>query len=151
MLWHNRCNAFSGTEELKKEFFSVVIHGEDTAMNELIDRRRSPRVPCDLSVEYKLRGGRIREGRLTNIGIGGIVLTMHVAPPPVGADLLFRFRLPRSPRPVQAVGSVRWAAPGRAGVEFTRLSSQEQDEIRAYCERKLPEQRKPDPSEQHPD
>jgi len=119
-------------------------------MNELTDRRRSPRVPCNLSVEYKLRGGRIREGRLTNIGIGGIVLTMHVAPPPVGADVLFRFHLPRSPRPVQAVGSVRWAAPGRAGVEFTRLNSQEQDEIRAYCETKLPQQRKSDPSEQPP-
>lgn len=106
-------------------------------MSDLNDRRRSPRVSCDLAVEYKLRGGRVREARMTNIGASGMLLTMQEAAPPVGTDLLFRFRLPRSTRPVQAVGSIRWATLGKAGIEFVRLSSNEEDQIRVYCARVL--------------
>lgn len=118
-------------------------------MADRIDRRRAPRIPCDLSVEYKLRGGRIREGRMTNLGTSGMLLTMQGTAPPVGADLLFRFRLPRSTRPVQAVGSVRWISLGRAGVQFVRFSPQEQHEIQTYCASELARQRQTDTSE-HP-
>ncbi len=116
-------------------------------MHERVDRRRSPRIPCDLSVEYKLRGGRLQEGRLANIGTRGMLLTMHGTAPPVGADLLFRFRLPQSTRAVQAVGSVRWASVDRVGVEFIRLNTQEEDEVRTYCARELAGQSEQDSSE----
>lgn len=118
-------------------------------MADRIDRRRAPRIPCDLSVEYKLRGGRIRKGRMTNLGTSGMLLTMQETAPPVGADLLFRFRLPRSTHRVQAIGSVRWISLDRAGVQFVRLSPQEQHEIQTYCVSELARQRKTDTSE-HP-
>lgn len=118
-------------------------------MSEITDRRRSSRIACDLSVEYKFRGGRIREARMINIGTSGMLLTVRGAVPPVGADLLFRFRLPRTTRSIKAVGSVRWASVGRAGVEFIRLNPQEQNEIQTYCARELARQRKTNTSE-HP-
>ncbi len=106
-------------------------------MSDRIERRRLARIPCDLPVEYKFRGGRIREARMTNIAVRGLLLTIEGTVPPVGADLLFRFRLPHSTRPVQAIGCVRWAALGMAGVEFISLSLQGQDEIQTFCDREL--------------
>ena len=46
-------------------------------MSELIDRRVSPRIPCDFSVDYEARGTRTQEGRIANIGTGGMLLTMQ--------------------------------------------------------------------------
>ncbi len=118
-------------------------------MADRIDQRRAPRTPCNISVEHKPRGRRVREGRITNLRTSGMLLTMQGTAPPVGADLLFRFRLPRSTHPVQAVGSVRWISLGKAGVKFVRLSPQEQHEIQTYCASELGRQRKTDTSE-HP-
>jgi hypothetical protein len=42
--------------------------------DDLSDRRRSPRIPCDLSVEYEERGARTQQGRIANIGITGTLL-----------------------------------------------------------------------------
>lgn len=110
-------------------------------MPETTDRRRAPRIPCTLSVEYKLRGGPLHKGRMANIGTRGMLLMLLGTAPPVGADLLFRFRLPDSARAVQAVGSVRWASVDRVGVEFVRLANQQKNEIRTYCARAMARQR----------
>ncbi len=114
---------------------------EDTTMGDLIDRRRSPRIPCNLSVEYQVTGARTHDGRMANIGTGGGLLTTQGPIPPVGAGLLLRFHLPLSNRPVQAAGNVRWGNQGTAGVEFLHLNLQEQDEIWRYYARELARQR----------
>ena len=103
-------------------------------MTDLIDQRRSPRIACDLPVEYTVRGGRSRAGagQIANIGTGGGLLTTQGTILSGDADLDLRFRLPVSYRSVQVVGSVRWTAPGRAGVAFVSLSPQAQEEIWRY-------------------
>jgi hypothetical protein len=104
-------------------------------MREFFDRRRAARIACDLSVEYKFRGGSLRGCRISNLGMYGLLLTAHGTNPPVGADLLLRLYLPRTNRPVQVIGTVRWTTEETAGVEFTGLSHQAQDEIWNYYRR----------------
>ena len=41
-------------------------------MSELIDRRVSPRIFCDFSVDYQARGARAELGRISNIGTAGV-------------------------------------------------------------------------------
>ena len=100
----------------------------------LIDQRRSPRITCDLPVEYTVRGGSSRAGagRITNIGTGGGLLTTQGTIPSAGGDLGLRFRLPISDRSVQVTAIVRWTAPGRAGVAFVSLNPLAQEEIWRY-------------------
>lgn len=99
------------------------------------DRRRAPRVSCDLSVEYGVRDDPTRVGRLTNIGTGGALLMTQAAGPPVGTVLLLRFHLPLSNRAVKTFGKVEWANLGRIGVQFVHLSLHEQEEIWRYYAR----------------
>lgn len=103
-------------------------------MSDLTDRRRAPRISCNLSVEYVVRGGDPLAGRITNIGTLGMLLLTQEGDLPVGAELLLRLILPLSNRPIQAEGTVRWATFGRAGVEVGHLTLQAQDDIwRAYA------------------
>ncbi|MGH7372412.1 MAG: PilZ domain-containing protein [Candidatus Methylomirabilales bacterium] len=104
-------------------------------MTERTDKRRSPRAACDLAVEYAVRGARTHQGRITNIGTHGTLLTTQGPIPPVGADVLLRFHLPLSHRPVQTLGKVKWATPRNAGMEFLHLGLQEKDEIWRYYAR----------------
>lgn len=113
-------------------------------MTDRVDRRRSPRISCDLSVEYEEKGARTKQGRIANIGTRGTLLKTQTASPPIGVQLFIRFRLPLSNRPVQTVATVKWAAQRVAGVEFVHLNFQEQDEIWRYYARQLARQRKPD-------
>ncbi len=110
-------------------------------MSELIDRRVSPRIFCDLWVDYKPGGAHTQPGRITNIGTAGAQLTTQGAVPAIGADLLLRFHLPRSKRPIEAMGHVRWATRGTAGVEFGQLDPQAQNEIWRYYAKDLAWQR----------
>lgn len=81
---------------------------------------------------------------MANIGTSGTLLKTHASTPPVGVELFLRFRLPLSNRPVQTVGTVRWAGQRTAGVEFVHLNFQEQDEIWRYYARELARQRRPE-------
>lgn len=110
-------------------------------MDDAIDRRISPRISCDLWVDYEVRGAHARAGRITNLGAGGALLTTEGTSPPVGADLLLRFHLPLSRRQVQAVGKVRWAIREVTGVEFGDLRHQAQDELWRYYARESARQR----------
>ncbi len=110
-------------------------------MSELLDRRVSPRIPCDFSVDYEARGTRTQEGRIANIGTGGMLLTMQGGAPPLGADLLLRFHLPLSKRPIKAASKVRWVTQGTAGVEFGDLSLHAQDEMWRYYAKESAQQR----------
>ncbi len=106
---------------------------QNTAMTELIDRRRSARVPCDISVDYEVRGALAQLGQITNIGTAGACLTTEGEIPPVGADLLLRFQFLVGNGPIQAEGKVKWATQGIAGVEFGHLSGPGRDKIARYC------------------
>lgn len=114
------------------EGIPVCRPDQAVAMSYAIDKRRSPRIPCDLSVEYDVKDAPAQLGWLVNIGTTGALITTEGVIPPVGAQLRLRFHLPLSNRRVQTVGTVRWATPGRIGVEFTHLSLHEQDEIWRY-------------------
>ncbi|MFQ5989518.1 MAG: PilZ domain-containing protein [Candidatus Methylomirabilales bacterium] len=109
-------------------------------MRDCDDTRRSPRVPCDLPMEYQLPGTRPRDGRITKLGTVGALLTTQDTVP-LGVDLLISFRLPLSNRSVNTVAKVRWAAPGRAGVEFAHLGLQQRDEIWKFYARESARQR----------
>jgi hypothetical protein len=95
-------------------------------------------------VEYEIKGARTQQGRMTNIGTAGTLLTTEGTTPPVGADVLLRFHLPLSRRPVQTVGKVRWSGAGTAGLEFIHLGLQEKDEIWRYYARESARQRTQD-------
>ncbi len=110
-------------------------------MSELIDRRVSPRIFCDFSVDYEARGARAELGRISNIGTAGARLTTQGAIPPVGADLLLHFHLPLSKRPIKAASKVRWVTQGTAGVEFGDLSLHAQDEMWRYYAKESARQR----------
>ena len=114
-------------------------------MTQLIDRRLSPRIFCDLAVDYTARDMHAQTGRITNIGTAGVCLATQELILPVGADVLLHFRLPIGKRPVQAGGTVRWAArwtaQWTAGVELVHISFQDQDEIWRYYAKEAARQR----------
>ncbi|MFQ5802379.1 MAG: PilZ domain-containing protein [Candidatus Methylomirabilales bacterium] len=100
-------------------------------MRDLNDTRRSPRIPCDLPMEYQIPGTHPRNGRITKIGTLGALLTTQETVP-LGVELFLSFHLPLSKRQINTVGTVRWTSQGRAGVEFAHLGLQQRDEIWRY-------------------
>jgi len=127
-------------------------------MTDLIDQRHSPRITCDLPMEYTVRGGRSRAGagQIINIGTGGGLVTTQGTIPATGADLDLRFPLPISDRSVHVAANVRWTAEGRAGVAFVSLNPQAQEEIWRYHARVTAghlqgEVRQPKPRGRRPD
>ncbi len=97
-------------------------------MNNPTYTRRSPRVSCDIPMEYELKGGRPQEGRITKLGTVGTLLTTQESVP-LGAELVLRFYLPLSNRPVRIACMVKWVDDCSVGVEFSHLNLQEQEEI----------------------
>ncbi len=110
-------------------------------MIDMINRRLSPRISCDLAVDYAARDVHDQTGRITNIGTAGVCLATQRLILPVGADVLLHFRVPIGKRPIQAGGTVRWAAQWTAGVELVHVSFQDQDEIWRYYAKESARQR----------
>src|SRR3989304_5043818 len=110
-------------------------------MTNLIDRRLSPRISCDLAVDYTAEDVHAQMGRITNIGTAGLCLATQRAILPVGLDLSLHFRLPLGRRPIQAGGTVRWVVQLRAGVELIQMGYQDQDEIWRYYVKEAARQR----------
>jgi len=120
-------------------------------MTDLIDRRLSPRISCDLAVDYTAGDVHAQMGRITNIGTAGLCLATQRVILPVGLDLSLHFRLPLGKRPIQAGGTVRWVVQLRAGVELIQMGYQDQDEIWRYYVKETARQREggvrlPEPS-----
>ena len=113
----------------------------DAAMSDPPDTRRSPRIPCDLPMEYQVHGAPPQDGRITDIGTGGALLTTQQAIP-VGAQLILRFQLPLSDRLIHTSCTVKWADHGRIGVEFPGLSRWDQQEIWKYHAKESARQQK---------
>jgi len=113
----------------------------DAAMSDPPDTRHSPRIPCDIPVEYQVHGAPPQDGRITDIGTGGALLTTQQAIP-VGALLILRFQLPLSNRLIQTSCTVKWADHGRTGVKFPGLSRWDHQEIWKYHARESARQQK---------
>lgn len=99
-------------------------------MSNRTNTRRSPRIPCDIAMEYEIKGFP-QPGRITNIGTVGALLTTQ-EPVPVGTTLVLRFHLPVSNRQTRLTCTVKWVDGDTVGVEFAHLSLQEQAEIWKY-------------------
>lgn len=110
-------------------------------MTDLIDRRLSPRIPCDLAVDYTARDAHAQMGRITNIGTAGVCLATQRVILPVGLDLSLHFRLPLGRRPIQTGGTVRWVVQWAPGVELIQMGYQDQDEIWRYYVKEAARQR----------
>ncbi len=110
-------------------------------MNNPTDTRRSPRVPCDIPVEYHIKSDRPQEGRITKLGTAGALLTTQ-EPVPLGAELVLRFYLPLSNLPLRTACTVKWVDNCSVGVEFSRLTFQEQEEIWKFHAKESARQRK---------
>lgn len=93
-----------------------------------IDRRRSPRAPCAIPMEYGFKDRSPRDGWITKIGTAGALLTTQEKIP-VGGEMVLTFRLPLSNRPTRIVSTVKWANQHEVGVEFAHMTFQEQNEV----------------------
>lgn len=113
-------------------------------MSDRDDTRRSPRIPCDLPMEYHVKGDLPRDGRITKIGTVGALLATE-EPIPLGAELVLSFRLPLSNRPIRTSCTVKWVDEQSVGVEFAHLNLQEKDEIWKFYARESARQRKARP------
>jgi hypothetical protein len=97
-------------------------------MNDLAGERRSPRIPCDLPLEYEINGLGLRDGRITNLGTTGALLTTE-DPVPLGTEMVLNFRLPLTDRLLRTACKVKWVGVRSVGVVFAHLNFQEKDEI----------------------
>lgn len=110
-------------------------------MSNRINTRRSPRIPCNITMEYEIKGAPPQPGRITNIGTVGALLAAQETIP-VGTTVVLRFHLPVSNRQTRLTCTVKWADGDTIGVEFAHLSLQEQAEIWKYHARESARTRK---------
>ncbi len=110
-------------------------------MSDRTDTRRCPRVSCDIPMEYQVQGDRPQDGRITKLGTVGTLLTTQESVP-LGAELVLRFYLPLSNRPVRIACTVRWVDNCSVGVELALLSRQAQEEIWKFHAKESARQRK---------
>lgn len=106
----------------------------DTAIQEAARRlgRRDVRVASELSVGIRLKkGGASLEGKIKNLGRGGMFLECEGGFPPCAEELDFRLRLPLNGAEISGSGVVRWVRarateelPAGCGIEFCGLDPQ---------------------------
>ncbi len=112
-----------------------------STMNNPTDTRHSPRIPCDILMEYHIKGERPQEGRIVKLGTAGALLTTQ-EPVPLEAELVLHFRLPVSNRPIRTACTVKWVDNCSVGVELALLSRQAQEEIWKFHAKESARQRK---------
>jgi CheY-like chemotaxis protein len=95
----------------------------------LENRRRSTRVPIQTDVTCEM-GSRIVRGVTWNLSQGGIQVEAGGLRP--GAAVRLSFRLPVSGITINADGTVVWADDRRQGIQFTKVSAQNQQTIRDF-------------------
>jgi len=95
----------------------------------LENRRRSTRVPIQTDVTCEV-GSRIVRGVTWNLSQGGVQVEAGDLRP--GAAVRLSFRLPVSGIAINADGTVVWADDRRQGIQFTKVSTQNQQSIRDF-------------------
>lgn len=106
----------------------------------MAERRRSPRIHLDTTVNYRPNGDA-RRGHALNVGAGGLGFQPEEAVDPETV-LLVEFVVPPEEDPIQATARVRWNEGGddpACGVEFTEITDEARAQILNYIERILEE------------
>lgn len=91
-----------GTYELTPKDGDPILDSVDGSAN----RRRNPRAPIDLKVEYKKMNTFFAD-YTKNISKGGTFIKTD-RPLPVGTEFLFKLSLPKRERPFELRGAVIW-------------------------------------------
>ena len=99
------------------------------------ERRRHPRYPAHLQVDYRQGDGHFLFAYVENISEMGIFLQTE-EPLPVGTELVVRFQ--QGERPLQLRGRVVWINPARRdgtdlnpgmGIQFVELQPEERERL----------------------
>jgi CheY-like chemotaxis protein len=96
------------------------------------NRRRSIRVPVQTEVTCSV-GSRSVLGRTWNLSHGGMQVEVGDLNP--GEAVRVTFRLPSSSTTIDAFGTVVWTKQDRQGIQFTKMTNQNQEEIRRFITR----------------
>jgi len=111
------------------------------------ERRRSLRVPVQVSVELRVENGLEMEGILLDLSEDGMEL-LAAQPLCPSATLNLKFNLPEEKTAIQARSEVAWASPnGQAGLRFVDLSENVRAGLRGWVARNT---RKHPPEEAEP-
>ena len=95
----------------------------------LDNRRRSVRVPIQADMTCEV-GSRTVRGVTWNLSQGGIQVEASGLQP---ADAIrLSFRLPVSGTPINAAGQVVWSKDTRQGIQFTQMTTQNEQSIRDF-------------------
>ncbi len=101
-----------------------------TVRGAMVDnRRRYLRAPLQTDLTCNC-DSRILYGRTWNLSLGG--LQVEVDGLKQGDAVRTRFQLPSSVTVIDAFGSVAWVRENRQGIRFTKLSRQNEDDIRSF-------------------
>jgi CheY-like chemotaxis protein len=95
----------------------------------LENRRRHTRIPLQTALTCSA-GSRTMQGVSWNLSSGGIQVEVGNLQP--GDSVKLSFRLPPSGIAIDAVGMVVWAKEQRQGIQFTKISAQNQQAIQEF-------------------
>jgi uncharacterized protein (TIGR02266 family) len=100
------------------------------------EKRQDPRSIAVTEVGFDHKGMHYH-GRINDLSHGGLYIDT-INPLPEGSVISFQFSLPgdESGSPISGEGRVVWMAHMQGmGIEFTRLSDDDRDRLRAYLSR----------------
>jgi CheY-like chemotaxis protein len=92
------------------------------------NRRRSTRAPLQTEVTCTV-GSKVSRGRTWNLSHGGIQVEANLK---ASEAVRISFQLPGSAIVIDAHGTVVWANEARQGIQFTKLTNQNQVEIQRF-------------------
>lgn len=93
------------------------------------NRRRAIRIPLQTDVDCTVRE-RTLHGKTWNISQGGMQVEASSLQP--GDAVHLSFRLPSSTIMIDAIGVVMWTKEERQGIQFTKLSGQDEKAVRDF-------------------
>jgi CheY-like chemotaxis protein len=96
------------------------------------NRRRAIRVPLQTDVTCSLDSRSVR-GITWNLSLGGIQVEMDGLK--TGEPVRITFQLPSSGVKIEAFGKVVWIKQDRQGIQFTKVTNQNQEQIQRYLTR----------------
>jgi Tfp pilus assembly protein PilZ len=132
------------TQPLGKRAFVVVESRspkskEENATQDKADRRKHPRLPLLVGVEYRV-GDSVQNGVLSNLSLGGVFLVTQ-EPLPAGTIMTMLINLPWKLGEVAAEARVTWSSgtegteldPPGVGLCFTQIDPDGKKKLKAYA------------------
>lgn len=113
--------------------FSLPVGIMDNFRQEFrAERRRYPRIKCDLPVELKPEGGANMWGKASDLSVGGCFVEMPI---PLNHDAKFEIALWLGETKLRLKGEVASCAPGFGiGVRFVGVTTQDAELLRKFVE-----------------